>query len=535
MLRALLAVALGIVAMVVVGRPVVAAEVAPWTVFETAIESTVAYDNPFTDVEVNIVFTQGDVTWRVPAFWDGGTTWRVRFAPPRAGEYRYAGESSDPGNRGFAEAGGVLSVTEVPAANPLVRRGFLTISADRRRFEHADGTPFLWLGDTWWKCLSKRLTLEDFKRLAADRATKGFNVVQIVCGPYPDEAMMEPRWANEGGLPYLTKDFSRVNPDSFRHTDRRIEALVAAGLVPAIVGGWGRPQHGGRSTLEQVGLEGFKRHWRHLVARYGSLPVVWIVGGEARDEYGPWAAVAAHVKEVDPYDHPLCYHAPGDPRTAIADQSPFDFDMVAIGHDGLSTAGKSLEILRSCLSREPRRPALCGEACYERHMQTNFEDIQRHLFWSFMLSGAAGHTYGAAGIWQASVEGDPGIDPVYDLTTWQEAVDYPGATQIGLGKKLLESHAWGRFQPHPEWAEPDCFAAGIPGEVRFIYRPKRRIYDWAGPVVKGVEADVAYTAFYFDPVRGRRFDLGAVSAPGGEYRAPRLPSPQDWVLVLQRD
>jgi hypothetical protein len=152
-----------------------------------------------------------------------------------------------------------------------------------------------------------------------------------------------------------------------------------------------------------------------------------------------------------------------------------------------------------------------------------------------MLSGAAGHTYGAAGIWQASVEGDPGIDPVYDLTIWQEAMDYPGATQIGLGKKLLESHAWGRFQPHREWAEPDCFAAGIPGEVRFLYKPKRRIYDWAGPVMKGLEADVTYTAFYFDPVRGRRFDLGAVSAPGGEYRAPRLPSPQDWVLVLERN
>ena len=31
-------------------------------------------------------------------------------------------------------------------------------------------------------------------------------------------------------------------------------------------------------------------------------------------------------------------------------------------------------------------------------MQTNFQDVQRHLLWSFMLSGAAGHTYGAAGI-----------------------------------------------------------------------------------------------------------------------------------------
>lgn len=32
-----------------------------------------------------------------------------------------------------------------------------------------------------------------------------------------------------------------------------------------------------------------------------------------------------------------------------------------------------------------------------------------------------------------------------------------------------------------------------------------------------------------------RFDLGPVSAAEGEYRAPRLPSPQDWVLVLKRE
>ena len=60
--------------------------------------------------------------------------------------------------------------------------------------------------------------------------------------------------------------------------------------------------------------------------------------------------------------------------------------------------------------------------------------MQRYLFWSFMLSGAAGHTYGAAGIWHASVEGDPGIDPVYDWTTWKEGMNYPGSTQLRLGK-----------------------------------------------------------------------------------------------------
>ena len=80
------AISLALVVAAAVVQPAGAAEVAPWTVFEVAIESTAAYDNPFTDVEVTAVFTQGDATWRVPAFWDGGPTWKARFAPPRPGE-----------------------------------------------------------------------------------------------------------------------------------------------------------------------------------------------------------------------------------------------------------------------------------------------------------------------------------------------------------------------------------------------------------------------------------------------------------------
>lgn len=100
--------------------------------------------------------------------------------------------------------------------------------------------------------------------------------------------MMESRWENEGGKAYEKVDFSVVNPRYFEFADRRIRHLVDAGIVPVIVGGWGRPQGGGQSTLMQVGLDGFKRHWRNLIARYGAYPTVWIVGGEAKDAYGPW-------------------------------------------------------------------------------------------------------------------------------------------------------------------------------------------------------------------------------------------------------
>ena len=113
-------------------------------------------------------------------------------------------------------------------------------------------------------------------------------------------------------------------------------------------------------------------------------------------------------------------------------------------------------------------------------------------------------------------------------------MNYPGSTQLGLAKKLLETYPWSHFEPHPEWSELDCIAAGIPGKVRFIYQPRRGIYNWGGTVVKNLEPTVRYSAFYFDPATGRRFDQGIINAPTGEYHSPGLPSPQDWVLVLEK-
>lgn len=336
-----------------------------------------------------------------------------------------------------------------------------------------------------------------------------------------------------------------MNPSYFDYADRRLLHLVEQGIMPAIVGGWGRPQGGGKPTIIQTGLEGYKRHWRHLVARYGAYPVAWILGGEASDGNGPWSDLAKYLYETDPFRRLMVYHAPGDPRKSIRIHNElFDFDMAAIGHEGMKTVDRTMEFLHSSLAQTPVRPFLCGEACYEGHMQTNFQDIQRHMFWSFVLSGAAGHTYGAAGIWHAGVEGDPGHTGFsgypYDLTTWREAKDFPGATQVGMGKKLLEQYPWWRFTAHPEWA-PGCYAAGIPGRLRFIYLPRRNIYNWDGPQVVDLEPDVDWHVTYVDPATGRRFDQGilkAVAVAGDSSAKPvsyrkNVPSPQDWILIFE--
>jgi len=89
-------------------------------------------------------------------------------------------------------------------------------------------------------------------------------------------------------------------------------------------------------------------------------------------------------------------------------------------------------------------------------------------------------------------------------------MQFAGSTQLGCGKRLLERYPWAQFEVHPEWTDPGSFAAGIPGQVRFVYTPNRGVYNWKGLQVRGLEADIPYHAFYFDPVRGTCDDLGTV-------------------------
>ncbi len=64
---------------------------------EWTITSPKTYADPFSDVDV--IFTHGNQSWRVPTFWHGGQQWTVRFAPPTPGKYAYHLESTDRDSR----------------------------------------------------------------------------------------------------------------------------------------------------------------------------------------------------------------------------------------------------------------------------------------------------------------------------------------------------------------------------------------------------------------------------------------------------
>jgi hypothetical protein len=389
----------------------------------------------------------------------------------------------------------------------------------------------------------------DFRTLTADRVRKGFTVVQIVAGLYPDMPAFDPRGANEAGYPW-ERDYVRINPAYFDMADLRIQYLVEHGLVPCIVGGWGY-------HLPLLGIDRMKRHWRNLVARWGAYPAVWCLAGEgtmpyylSKDKDGDramqksgWTKIGAYVRDIDAFHHPVTIHPSETARDTVADPAVLDFDMLQTGHSDRDSIPRTVDLITGSLARNPKMPVIDGEVCYEGISEASRQEIQRFMFWACILSGAGGHTYGANGIWQLNTAEQPyGPSPhgrSWGDTPWDVAYQLPGSQQLGLAKSLLMRFPWWRVEAHPEWVEPHWtkdkyfqpYAAGIPGELRIIFLPGS-----GSPVkVKQLDRGVTWRAFFFNPATGREHNIETLTPDAnGDWQMPDPPIIQDWVCVVIR-
>lgn len=435
---------------------------------ELTFTSRKVYADPFNQVTLDVVFTDPAGTKRrVPAFWAGGNNWKVRYASPLPGLHLYHTECSVDTDSGLHGALGKLKITAYRGKNRLYAHGPVQVAAGKRHFEHADGTPFFWLGDTWWMGLCHRLKWpQGFKQLTADRVKKGFNVVQIIAGLYPDMHAFDPRGANEAGFPW-EEGYAHIRPEYFDAADKKLAHLVAQGITPCIVGAWGY-------FISWMTADQLKAHWRYLIARYGAWPVIWCTAGEAnlpwylaknfpeddRAMVKGWTEIMRYVHETDPFDRPVTIHPTAikryTARNATEDESLLDFDLLQCYHAQNEAVTVTIPAIRETYSATPRMPVINGEPCYEMLGGTITAPWPRRSFWSCILNGAMGHTYGGNGIWQCNQPGIPhGASPHggnYGNTPWQEAMHYSGSTHCAIGKRLLSRFEWWKFEPHPAWA-----------------------------------------------------------------------------------
>ncbi|MEU6606570.1 DUF4038 domain-containing protein [Streptomyces shenzhenensis] len=488
---------------------------APWRPVELTLTSSTEQPDPYLGVDVWVDFEHSDGTVvRRPAFWDGGTTWRVRFTSPGLlGTWTWESGASvaDPGLRGLR---GTITVEDVPATGRFERHGFWTMSPDGRHLVHADGTPAVLAGDTAWG-LPWRATPEQVRTYAQDRSAKGFNAV-LLMSLMPDMGARGPqdRTKDEGfGVAFtdLPEGHLRaLRPDYFQYLDDLVGIIVEHGLVPV----WQPVFQGfGWKGLEIAGTvvpsDEYARYCRYLIARYGAWPAVWLPGADGAGDEPQIEAAGLEFEKSDAYGHPTGIHyRPHGHNRAHQDAPWLDFQWCQTGHLGDHIPERVADMVRNL----PEKAVANGEPSYENTRETGLAGgwWQGHEAWSNLCAGAAmGAVYGAASLWQWKLHPDEPGHAAYFAAPgagWREALDFEGSRYVGLVNTIL--HGLPFLGARPSWEQtmnprgllvPGIFYLAYAhngGDLDFFFgetipRPYRIVDPRSGEVIaRGVRAGV---------------------------------------------
>jgi hypothetical protein len=512
-------------------------------VWERAWESRETAANPWAEVTLQVRFTApSGITQTVRAFWDGDTTWRVRFSPTEVGIWSWATECSNPRDTGLHGQSGTFTCVPYDGTNPLYRHGPLLLAPTRRYFVHADGTPFLWLGDTAWNGVL-RATLPDWEYYLHTRAQQGFTAVQFVTTHWralPADA--------HGEQAYKASNPICINPAFFQRLDEKVAAINRYGLVavPVLLWALREPSPGATLSAEDATLLA-----RYLVARWGAHQVVWILagGGDYRGERAAhWQQIGRAVF-LERHDRLVTMHLPGlhwlsEP---LVGETWLDFIGYQSGHDDSDeylrwlVAGPPAQHWR----QEPPRPIINLEPCYESHQAYHSKQIitgrtvRRALYWSMLVAPTTGVTYGQHGVWHWSAQRETPIGHPYlnEVTPWREALHLEGAQAMTHLRAFFAALPWWRLRPAPELvpeqpgqADPRRFVAAActeEGDVAVLYVPE------------GLELTLDTTALrhpalarWFNPRQGTWHPAGPIAHPTARLATP---TGEDWALAVQAE
>jgi hypothetical protein len=415
-----------------------------WREVEIAVTGPAAA-NPYLEVDAWATFHHSDgEEVRRPLFWDGGTTWRVRFASTKpSGQWRWTVHGT-----GVPAAEGHLTAAPPAAHHPhrALTRGLVRAHPRRRSFQHADGSPAFFVWDTGW-AMPWRATVEDVQTYAADRQAKGFNAV-LLMSIQPDMNARGPAGRNvDEGFEVGFRDLpdgrlTRMNVDYFQYFDRIVDVLVGHGITPI----WQPVFHGyGWKGLDAAGPvvppEEYARYCRYLVARYGARPAIFLPGGDGAGTEPQVEAGGREIHEWDAYEQPTGIHYRPHHRNDVhQDAAWLDFQSCQTGHAGDHVPDR----LATMWAHRPAKAIMNGEPSYEHTGRRGVAAgwWQGHEAWCNLCAGALmGVAYGAASLWQWRLHRDEPGHGEYFLgpdAGWREALDFEGSRYVGLVGQIVE-------------------------------------------------------------------------------------------------
>jgi len=522
-------------------------ETQQWRSFEITFESTVSYDNPYTDVELQVEFVgPGGEKLIRPGYWEKGGVWKVRFASPTdSGVWTWESIASNETDDGLHAKTGKLKAVPYTGENELIQNGFLRMSDGKRNVVHANGNPFLMIGDTPW-ALPFRATKETARAYAENRQRKGFNTALLMT-VQPDRGAEGPR---DRSLPQsfgvafedlAEGQLNELNPAYFQQLDTLIEILVEHGIVPVyspVSQGYGWK---GLGTIgASADTDEYVRFVKYLVARYGSYPAMWLANADAAGRAAVVEPAGETFHEWDAYGQPTGNHySPFDETLASWTDDPnhglhfnrvhqdkewLDFQWCQTGHGSEHQSWK----VEKMYDNLPTKASANGEPTYEgiSNPAKGAGWWQGHEAWlNYTSGGTMGVVYGAGGLWSWKLTADePGWSEwANSNVSWREAIELPGSDYVGYLGKALEGLDITDIGKHPELAEGNlCLAK--PGELFIIYLP-----EGGATQVRQAPEDGVFK--WFDPKKGEFTEKGEIEKPTVSLHSP-VDEPA--VLILKK-
>lgn len=535
-------------------------KVQKWQAVEVVLTSSKTYADPFQDVDVTAIFTRkGSATIVRPAFWDGGRTWKIRFAPPETGMWSMTTSATDPKDSGLHHVTKSIQCDPYSGDLAIYKHGFLKVSKNGRYLTYADGLPFFYLGDTHWILSHERFetsnapgVVSQFKYTVDKRVKQGFTVFQSEAGWQARSAQI--RITDEGKSDEeadadFEHGFTRADLAGFANLDRKFKYIADHGMVHANAEICWVRDPASFAIFTEAYMSRLARYW---VARYGAYPVIWTIAQEIDKNYYSaydsstikrWFAAAQSIADNDAYHQPVMPHMENTDHTTASDSwwsnQPFHSGWAVQWQGALD----NMNIAKGFWDAAPTKPSVLYESAYD-HFWTDSRGALGAAYKAFQY-GMYGYGYGANGIWNDiySKPGQPGdYGTAYEMPAhyfwWREGADLPTGDELSYFKRFYTSLEWWKLAPRfddyawSSFADPSRSLLSSDGENTYV------VFFFGSGTSTGTLNHMGdhstYSAQWFNPRNGQFAKIGLIKPSGSQWRIPGRPTAEDWILLVKR-
>ena len=518
-------------------------EVPKWSMYEIDVTGRGTSANWYTDRDARMVATfrgPAGTIRKVPGFWDGGNSFKIRFTPTLEGTWTYRISSSNAGLNGNS---GTIKCVAPPAGT----HGFLRIDSQYpSSFVWDDGTRYFMWGQSYYEVLQPAM-VNDHWKISVDKShTYGMNKVRmhVYAQNYYKPGIEFVRYPD--AQPYLgyskDPDRDRLNIPYFRKLDEIVHYMGSKGVVADLIVTnpyWDNRQFG---TGEQN-----DRFVQYVVARYAAYSnVIWCLAnewelsargrqylGKYRQQKSDFDRMGALVRDGDPWMaegdllRPLSIHNTSIDFEFFASRWPTHVIVQYGGWNPDYTNGDqwgNAGIVHNLGRKVPvvnDEYGYIGQTYPKPAVRVNMTRTRlRGAIWGIATAGG----YGSAGDFRLA---DDGMGNVELTGEWLDAPEEYGDLKRMINFFTTRGIDYWKMSCHNELL-PGASRAYLLAEVGRQYV----VYAATGGSISLDLAAGTYTAWQYDPINGTETSLGTVA--GGGVRTLATPTDRDYTVYLKR-